>query len=203
LKIEQGVVFFGINVDITSFEQLALEHFNNEPSTLKIETLGSSLIDEDFPLAGTHHFVKEVCRWGNYSGIAGRIFEGNADTAIATALRDAVGILGNPQGNVSAALTRVNRLRSLGTPSFASKHLRFLDPCKCPVFDAVLRQFLPYSFGPDGYALFAADCVRLAKTLTQKRMPNPWREDGVWRAADAEAALWTWARGQTDQAGPA
>jgi Holliday junction resolvase RusA-like endonuclease len=95
----------------------------------------------------------------------------------------------NPS-RVGRALGEVNKLHILGTPSFASKHLRFLRPDVCPVFDSVLREALPYSFDADGYDRFATDCTQLSDILRARGIENPReRQHGQWFAADVEAAL--------------
>jgi len=85
----------------------------------------------------------------------------------------------------------MNVLNGLGSPSFASKHLRFLRPEVAPVFDSVLHKALPYSPDPTGYAEFGRDCTLLAEALTARGIPNAFqRKDARWFAADVEAALY-------------
>jgi len=93
------------------------------------------------------------------------------------------------------ALEELNGLDGLGTPSFASKHLRFLRPLTCPVLDAILRDCLPYRFNPTGYAEFARDCTEVADALNARGVANPHPERPTrWFVADVEAALFAHAR---------
>ncbi len=75
--------------------------------------------------------------------------------------------------------------------SFASKHLRFLRPDICPVFDSYLHDALPYTLDASGYSDFANDCAWLAHQLGANQIPNPrQRAGGVWFAADVEGAIY-------------
>jgi hypothetical protein len=68
-----------------------------------------------------------------------------------------------------------------------------LRPEVAPVFDSLLREALPYSFDPEGYALFGRDCGILAEALTARGVPNAFqRDDGEWFVADVEAALYAY-----------
>jgi hypothetical protein len=141
-------------------------------------------------------FITAVCNWGGYAGIGRRILNRNSLTALRDGIREADGLLDKSTPDVEGALTRLNRLHSLGSPSFASKHLRFLRPNICPVLDSVLRDALPYSFDPEGYATFAEHCRSIGEILKQQRANNQWgRHDGAWYAADVEAALYIYFNG--------
>jgi hypothetical protein len=143
-----------------------------------------------FPEKDVSAFVSAVCGWGGYAGIGGRILKRNTTSSLRDALSNAIVHLNATPPNFERALTTINQLHSLGTPSFASKHLRFLRPDICPVFDAVLRDALPYSFDPEGYALFALDCLSLSDNLQNGQIKNPRnRPNGAWFAADVEGAL--------------
>ena len=144
---------------------------------------------QDFPADDTAAFVKAVCKWGGYPGIGGRVLKDNAITTICSTLREALSSLAIGP-STAKALTQMNVLRGLGTPSFASKHLRFLRPDICPVLDSILCDALPYSFDPDGYSDFCDDCASLTKALASSGIPNPNRKAGIWFAADVEAALY-------------
>jgi len=182
---------FGTEVSISNFPKLLRSHLFAFPNTPDIETLGGELIATDFPEVKVVEFVKEVCNWGGYAGISGRVLKRNPITMIAAALRKAAHYLSQHPDNFAAALAEVNALSSLGTPSFASKHLRFLRPDICPVFDSLLQESLPYSFDASGYAAFARDCIQIASSLTAEKVVNPReRLDGRWFASDVEAAIY-------------
>jgi hypothetical protein len=195
ITISNGNVFFGsrITIPVTAFPQLLRDHLIENPSTPTIERLGQRLGEIDFPRDETAEFVRQVCNWGGYPGIAGRVLKNNRIDQICGALRGALSDL--EAGSVFKALCRVNAISGLGTPSFASKHLRFLRPGICAVFDSILRDSLAIPFDPAGYHRFCADCASLARALVVNQIPCPAsRDGGTWFAADAEGALYIFAR---------
>lgn len=183
---------FGIEFRFSLIPELAQKHIKANPYTRDIEELGRNLIATDFPEEEVKEFVKKVCGWGGYAGIGGRVLTRNSLSSICTSLRTAIKHINRDVPQLSQALKEINTLSALGTPSFASKHLRFLCPDLCPVFDNLLREALPYSFDPLGYAAFAQDCLQIATQLTRTGIRNPFnRPNGRWSAADIEAALYT------------
>jgi hypothetical protein len=197
--IRNEQVYFGLVLPFPDFPALVDAHIKAFPRTPAIEASGQQLCEAGFPEAALRSFVKEVCSWGNYPGIAGRVLKRNSLPEIRTVLGNAVAELDGDTPRYGAALHWVNTLNGLGGPSFASKHLRFLRPQHCPVFDSLLREGLPYSFDSEGYAQFAADCKVLADALRHAGVRNPRnRPDGVWFAADVEAALYAHVTGLMD-----
>jgi hypothetical protein len=183
-------VILGVTLPIDNFADLASEHRRRFPQTVDVEFLGEQLRIAKFPAASIYEFVRAVCNWGGYAGIGGRIIKNNSLPAIRGALEDADQLLSATAPDLVGALRRMNSLHELGCPSFASKHLRFLRPDLCPVFDSVLRDALPYSFDPEGYGDFAADCREIARILEATGISNPWgRLKPAWFVADVESAL--------------
>ncbi len=195
MRLEGDAAFFGVAVPLDDFEALALAHFREVPDTAVVEGEGRRLAADDFPEEAVADFVKHVCYWGGYAGVWGRVLRDNDSGTVRTALVEARHHLGKASPDLIAALTSVNRLKGLGGVSFASKHLRFLCPQLCPVFDSYLAAALPYPFDRNGYASFAADCRWLGQVLTERGAANPWpSRDGQWFAADVEAAVFSFVR---------
>lgn len=165
-----------MTIPLRSFPQLLRDHLKENPSTPSIEGLGRKLAGLDFPHERTAEFVREVCTWGGYAGIAGRVLKDNAIEAICDAFRKAAANL--TRGAVFRALNDVNAISGLGTPSFASKHLRFLRPDICAVFDSILRDSLGVPFNAAGYTEFCGDCAVLARLLTEHALPCAARREG-------------------------
>ncbi len=187
---------FCTEIRFADFPGLLKAHLTSDPTTPNVELLGRNLVANNFARADIANFVKAVCSWGGYAGIGGRVLKSNNLQSISVALRNAACYLDCNPPAFAAALDEVNKIKCLGTPSFASKHLRFLRPDLCPVFDSILREALPYSFNSKGYAVFSQDCVKIAETLTAKKIENPQeRPQGLWYAADVEAAIFAWVRG--------
>lgn len=158
--------------------------------TQKRELEGILLQSNDFPTADLERFIRHVCRWGGYPGIAGRILKQNRIVNIRTHFISASNILSSSIPNVQGALQAINHIRQLGSTSFATKHLRFLRPDVCPVLDSIISKKLGYSLSPNGYKQFSDDCTRIAKALQVYAVSNPMnRNNDRWFAADVEMAL--------------
>lgn len=195
VALSGGKVTFGSNITVplADFSKLLQAYLTENPTTPSVEKLGEELIRSDFPHQETVEFVKEVCYWGGYPGISGRVLKYNTNDQVSSALRDAA--LRLKEGSIFKAICRVNELSGLGTPSFASKHLRFLCPKICGVFDSILRDSLAIPFNPSGYHEFCRDCLWLSAILTTNKIPcSASRKDGIWFAADAEGAVYMFAR---------
>jgi len=178
----------GLQIPLETFGQLLQKHLDKYPTTLDIERLGEQLVRLDFPPKEMTGFVTEVCGWAGKRGnqVKPRILKNSADDMRAK-FRSALSSLA--VASVAEALQRVTLLHGLRT-SFASKHLRFLKPDLCPVFDSVLQHALPYPFTPVGYAHFCVDCDSIATALKERRISNPrGRVAGSWFRADVEGAL--------------
>jgi hypothetical protein len=188
LTILNDTAYFGLSVPLPEFPALLQKHLELVQQTLAIEELGCELTRTDFAVDLVPGFVEAVCKWGGYSGIAGRVLKDNPIKHLQSSFKSATESL--VAGDVAKALIHVNSIHGLGTPSFGSKHLRFLRPDLCPVFDSLLRDALPYPFSPDGYAEFSRDCVVLGRALAERKVSNPrHRPAGAWFAADVEGAL--------------
>jgi len=195
LRLEGDTAFFGVVVPLDRFESLAREHSLRVSDTSDIEAEARQFAADGIPELAVAGFVKRVCDWGGYSGVWGRILRDNNSRAIREALVEAMRHLNEAPPNLVAALASVNRVKGLGQVSFASKHLRFLRPDLCPVFDSYLQAALPYPSDLNGYASFAADCRRLGQVLAERGAFNPWpSRDGRWFAADVEAAVFSFVR---------
>lgn len=169
---------------LTAYEKRWDSH---EESYVQLEDHGRAVV-EDPTASRLDSFIQRVCLWGNYAGIAGRILKKNTPEDRISAFSVACHALG--QDNEAAALTALNGLRDLGTPSFASKHLRFLDPRRCGVLDSVLCEALEYCADPVGYSQFCRDLRHLGCLLSASGIPNPRRRPGdAWFAADVESAV--------------
>jgi len=189
-RIDQAVIL-GLPISLDRFPILIEEHRRRYPDTFQLEQAGDALIENGLTAEGVIGFVRDVCGWGGYAGIGGRVLKNNPPQTITDSFQEALAHLEERPRRFGLALACINRLHGLGSPSFASKHLRFLRPDVCPVYDSILRDALPYAYDSDGYDAFAQDCVTIADHLREAQVPNAVdRVGGEWYAADVEAAIY-------------
>ena len=184
------ITFPNMTLSFHEFPSFVVHHLKKAEGTQQLELEGIHLQSNDFTVAELEHFIRHVCRWGGYPGIAGRILKQNRIESIQTQFIRATNILSASIPDVQSALEAVNHIRQLGSISFATKHLRFLRPDVCPVLDSLISKNLGYSLIPTGYKQFSGDCSRIAETLQMYAIRNPRnRDNSRWFAADVEMAL--------------
>jgi len=193
LKIMGGRAYLGVSFDLQAFPAMIRQHGADFEDTLEMERTYAHLVHEPFvDFQAVAAYVRAVCRWGHYAGVSGKVLKHNSEQAILSAFETARLALLLEQPDLAAALTSLNGLHGLGTTSFASKHLRFLRPKWCPVYDSILNNVLPYDSSPAGYAQFAADCHVIAQALCEQGIRNPVRENAItWFVGDVEAAMFS------------
>jgi hypothetical protein len=170
---------------LINFPDLIQIHLNKVANTLSLEIKATALIEDDFPDSQLRDFIRCVCIWGGYPGIAGRILKQNEMPDLQAQFRQAQNAT-----TPTEALVVINGIKQLGSPSFASKHLRFLQPQVYPVLDRIIAQRLVYDLNPKEYGRFAADCTQIAAQLQAEDIVNPInRPQRVWYAADVEMAI--------------
>lgn len=189
LQQTESSIIIGPKFELTDFPILIQRHIEEFPGVPALEKLAVALVQVNFEFPQMENYIREVCRWGNFAGVGGRVIRNNEPQEIIDAFVEAHNYLIVDVPNVASALLRLNQLHSLGTPSFASKHLRFMKPELCPVYDSILTDKLPYAFTPLGYASFSKDCQVISNKLNAAAIGNPSRESSLWLAADVEAAM--------------
>ena len=182
-------VIIGPSFQLSDFAGLIKKHSKDFPGVPKLEQQAQNLIAANFEFPLIETYIRDVCRWGNFAGVGGRIIKNNSQEAIVETFAAAYAQLNADEPDPAAALARLNRIHGLGRTSFASKHLRFMKPDICPVYDSILTDKLPYAFDPAGYASFSTDCQDIAGKLNAANIENPGRQTKRWLAADVEAAM--------------
>ena len=191
-----SVVFGKATIPLTKFTGLVEKHLCTVPETRDLEREGARLRAVDFSEPDLERFVRRVCKWGGYAGTAGRVINQNPSTKISEQFRGANSALEMNPPNVTGALREINRIKHLGRPSFASKHLRCLRPDVCPILDSIVSEKLNYAYNVRGYGQLSKDCLRVAEALQALGIPNPMhREQGSWYAADVEMSLFAHLKG--------
>jgi hypothetical protein len=157
------------------------------PDVEILERIAADLTTAGFPESRTLRFVRQVCRWGGYYGIAERVRRDN-ESGVSQSFVCAWENL--TRGDIVGALAEINRLKGLGRPSFASKFLRFLAPQSAPILDRIISNQTGFQLTTVGYGQLIQACHAAATQLTDVGVLNPVRSNGQWYIADIEAALY-------------
>lgn len=189
LSTDSGAATFGWRLSLSEFPRLVTRHLEVVRGTREIEAAADALVRADFPDTDLTKFVSRVCMRGGYGAIAGRILRDNTLSDIRLALQGALAELDAPIPDLASALKHINAVKGLGTPSFASKHLRFLRPAVCPVLDSFVAGSLGYAFTPSGYARLGSDCQAVAASLKSLGLLNPMRDSDEWLVGDVDMVL--------------
>jgi len=195
LAMQGDEASFETKISLAAFPHLVEEHMRYYRDPRQLEIFGQELLAYDFPADKLEQFIRQVCSWGGYSGIAGRIFNRNSPIDIRQRFIEAAYILSQESPDIKAALREINIIKGLGTPSFSSKHLRFLFPETCPILDSVNKS-LGYTFNAEGYEQLVKDCATIAGALEKAAIPNPMnRPNNRWFAGEIDMALFTYLNG--------
>jgi len=183
---DNGATVTGKRVEFAAFPVCVRAHLEHVPSTREIEAVAIELVARAFQHGDVVRFVRAVCKWGGYAGIAGRVMVRNEPSGLAAAFRRAAADVGV---GVDVAVQSLLDVHSLGV-SFGSKHLRFLAPRVCGILDAKMAKESGFQKSAAGVARYSALCCELARRLERRRVPNPMnRGEGGWYAADVDMAL--------------
>lgn len=182
-----------LTIEFDELPDLVRRHRMKYPDTPAVEAFARTLIKNDFSAHEADCFVYKVCKWGGYAGIWGKVRRRNEPQAISDAMRRAYHFL--TRGRPVDGLREVSRLKCLGRPSFASKHLRFLAPWSAVVLDSIISGNLGYPYRPEGYALLLADCSRFAHEVNKAGVEHPFRPGEDWYVSDVELAVFAKLRG--------
>ncbi len=179
-------------VPLANFGGLIERHLYHYPNTPNLESEGFRLKSSNFAEQELEAFIRHVCAWGGYAGIGGRIINQNSIVKISECFRLAMTKLEVDIPDISGALQEINSIRGLGTPSFASKHLRFLRPDICPILDSIISKSLDYPFDKYGYQELSNDCAKIAALLQSNQIANPrHRDNNEWYISDVEMAIFS------------
>lgn len=180
-----------LSFKITEFPAYLQRGLNLDVSTPEVERAGRELVLSAFSESLTADFVRKVCYWGGYAGIAGKVLKRNPKALVAATMKRAFDL--TQQGDLKGALIEMLRLNGFAV-SFASKHLKFLDPDRHVVLDSIISERLGYPRTIDGYVEFVADCAAMLDAVQSAGVTRP---DGQpFRIADVEMAIFQFLRSQ-------
>ena len=182
------------HADFPDLLQAFLDTDDNSKRTQALEASGYALrTNTQMKWDKLESFIKDVCRWGDYAGVYGRVLnpKNNPRSKIELKVRTAISLLNSTPPDLIGALESMTEIKHLGV-SFASKHLRCLFPEYCPVLDSILSNRLFYELSASGYKSFATACNDIAEELNGTNIVCPFPGKPSWRPSDVEAALFAW-----------
>ena len=141
--------FYGFKFSSTALYSYANISMN-ESKTCAVEMMGSALSDNLTPEAALA-FSEAVVDWGRGGRVWGNLKRFHADN-LGNQIHDWILELKQDKKDEEAIAHGIN-IKGLGV-SFASKHLRMLNPEKYAVLDEVLSNGLGIALNEKGYALF-------------------------------------------------
>src|SRR3989304_9842323 len=77
-------------IPLSDFPILVRNHLSKYPKTLCLEEDGHNLINSNFNEKKLIEFIRGVCKWGGYAGIATRVIKRNSISNIQNTFRNAV-----------------------------------------------------------------------------------------------------------------
>jgi hypothetical protein len=185
LQINGELKIVRLSIKLTEFPSLLKQHLDSDPETIKMEKLGIAYIANGFKLNETEEFVRKVCKWGNYAGVAGSVLKHNALDFIQQQLKKAYEF--NLSDNFLEAITSVKRINCLAV-SFGSKHLKFLNPDRAVVLDRIISERLGYPHSELGYVEFLKECISIRDILNNANVVAS-APHLLWRVSDVEMAI--------------
>jgi len=93
-----------ISLKLSDFTDLVELHLRNWIGTRDLERQAIKLSDIDFEEQQLIRFIRDVCIWGNYAGIAGRVIKQNDINMLREKFKDALNELDHKNPDVSNAI---------------------------------------------------------------------------------------------------
>lgn len=185
IHVDGEIKIVRLSLPPDAFPSLLARHVAAYPLTPRVEQLAAEYVTDGFPLRQTETFVRAVCKWGGYSGVAGKVLKHNRLSTVRDQLRKAYDA--SVEENPREAITEIISINCLAV-SFGSKHLKFLDPNRAVVLDSIISERLGYRREPDDYVAFLDVCGSIRDTLNKLNVvagaPNT-----RWRVSDVEMAI--------------
>lgn len=175
-------------IPIQGAPNLVRRHLRVYPGTIELELDGYNLIKSYFNSEKLIKFINDVCNWGRYSGISGRVLRNNTIEEIQVRFADALDILNADYSDVSLALKQIIKINGLSI-SFGSKHLRFIRPDICSILDSIISEELSYPLDTNGFKKYTSDCIEIGLILERERIINPMNRGGRWFAGDVDMVV--------------
>lgn len=166
-----------LSLGLLRFTVDALRHairrgYINDPETATTEEIGRAYTANECPSEDeSERFSRSVCGWGDPTGrVMGNLRRHHPGDKLKQVLHQwlpAVRTMSIPE-----ALAAGMAVKGLNV-SFATKHLRHLEPHRFATLDSVLNLGLGYAMNPAGYQLFLQHVAELQEKLGQLGETDP------------------------------
>lgn len=143
--------FFGFRFSQSALESSISLVLMEDSNTQGVESEGSMINHSSRPNE-ILEFSQLVCDWGRGQRVWANLLRHNTANELATSLSNWFRVVQHTADDEEAISTGIN-IKGLAV-SFASKHLRMLDPNKYAVLDEVLSEGLGLALNKKGYKLF-------------------------------------------------
>lgn len=134
-----------------------------DESTEQVELLGRQFLDSPSPEAA-YALSQAVCEWGGGGRVWGNLNRHHTRQALSEQLQD--WLMHVPSNSLSEVIHQGIQIKGLGV-SFASKHLRMVEPQHFGVLDEVISLGLGFALNAAGYKLFMRMLEDFKRTYAQ------------------------------------
>ncbi len=153
----------------SAWQLIDLEALNRDITTEEVEEIGNQIAQGNTTVDPVD-FCKMVCKWGRGHRVLGNLIGENSRYHKRDELSSKLGTwfeLVRSSKNDLHIISEGIAIKGLGV-SFASKHLRMLDPGRFATLDDVLSKGLGFALNPSGYKLF----IETLRQFRDKHFPN-------------------------------
>lgn len=178
----------GPKIRLTAFPKLFKEHWNNDESTRSVEICAKQFVKEGMPRERLLGFMRMVFGWGGSRNVGNNFMNLNEGNIIFVRKQFLESHKYLTKGDDKGAIESLTAIDGLGV-SYASKHLKFLNPNKAVVLDSLIARGLGYKLTEAGYVEFVGECRKWRDLLNQKKIKCCRTPQGRWRVSDVEMAV--------------
>ncbi len=173
---------------LSEFPELFAKHWDGDPSTRSVEIYAKEFVEEGMPQDRLFGFMRMVFGWGGTGNIGTNFMKHNAEKLDDVHCRFLLSLNFLNDGKDKEAIESLASLKGLRV-SYASKHLKFLNPNKAVVLDLLIERGLGYQRTSDGYVEFIGKCREWMKLLNDNNIFCGRSSAGTWRVSDVEMAV--------------
>ena len=178
----------GPQICLAAFPELFATHWDSDESTRSVEIYAKQFVRDDMPRDRLLGFMRMVFGWGGSRNIGNKFMNSNAGKLDEVRDKFFKSLECLDAGKDKEAIENLTALTGLGV-SYASKHLKFLNPNKAVVLDSLIARGLGYKLTEAGYVEFVGECRKWRDLLNRKEIKCCRTPQGRWRVSDVEMAV--------------